>query len=256
MARKASGRLQPADSPEAHRRLQATLAAFLPASRLTIALQQPMDTARSLMTSAALKATAGLSLDNTAKALGRTTRSVRMLLERFGPDVVYSQLDDGQNVVNRAVAALAEGPLTQAQLATRLPQYYAFDSAKVALRALLNEGRVRAALTQRGRAEQFELVPVADRKRRPDRGTREIDAVRAHMTAALAHLGQAAGPSNPTASLATDHSSARPEDFRRALAEISTFIEARLEAMEAGADADSPTFTIHWGGAETGPRQP
>ncbi len=251
MARKNSARLQPAESPEANRRLQATLAAFLPAARLTVALHQPMDTARALMTSAALKATADRCLKGRATALGRTTRSVRMLIDRFRQEVVYDEIDQTENVVRRAEALLAESPLTRAQLAARLPQYYAFDSASVALRALIREGRARPLVSKRAQLERFELVPLTERKHKSG-GQAELDAVEAHMGAVAAHLRVAVGGAQEVSAgvfLATDRFSARPEAFKAALDDIERFIEVGTRKLAANADLDAPRHTLHFGGS-------
>ncbi len=155
-------------------------AALGPAVALAVGAGVPFDSVRDqLLRQLARASLARHGAQVAGLVLGRTVRQLRNLRQLGGAP-------RGENYVERAEAILrAEGPLSLGELAARLPRYYAFDAAQVAVDALVAQGRVVAERPPARRAgvTRYRVVAAPPPGAAPEDAEARADALAALMRA-------------------------------------------------------------------------
>ncbi|MCA9545874.1 MAG: hypothetical protein KC613_15830, partial [Myxococcales bacterium] len=120
------------------------------------------------------------------------------------------------------------GPLTLAELAQRLPSYYAFDAARVALDALVDQGRVAYTPPDRrrgGHGTYRVVAPPAPTEAPVDHAARCAEVERL-MRAAGDALTEGPAPH-------TGHARLRPGDVEQLLDDAQAWLAARSDPAGA-----------------------
>ena len=219
--------------------------AMIPAVRAALDMGASLDDTRATMTYALWHEADRRygHLKTVAVALGRTSRSVRSLAARFASKDAYERR--GENLVRRVEALLTKQPLTIDELRTRMPQYYAFDSADVALTALRQAGRIQEIPCRDGRPKFSVVSP------RPARAGSMTDI---EECGALMHAlaGVALSVDSPDLDFDTLRGQLTPAQAKRLADDLSVFIAERATQMSQAAKGD-PTarhYTVYAGHTE------
>jgi hypothetical protein len=228
---------QPSEDPG----LRLLFAAMMPAVRLAVAGGVPLDAARDMLVGALMAESEQRrsGLPELAAVLGRSTRQIRTLL-RTGARGFEPR---GENLVDRAERMLAE-PMSLAELTRRMPRYYAFDAAALAVNALVREGRVSVTQPRIGPAvyeavgQPRPLKAPVDRLKRRGRFARHLRAV----------AGVFSGPDR---TFETAQVRFRPEDAQRMHDAVVAFVESQVAALEAQAEGDDSAVacSVYLGGS-------
>ncbi|MCK6571766.1 hypothetical protein L6V77_11820 [Myxococcota bacterium] len=213
---------------------------FTPAVKTAVDFNYPLDTVKDMMTLALWQeARRKHSTINLISVIfGKSTRTVKALSARFNKGGYFETSET--NLMRRIEDLLRQRPLSMDEIADRVPHTAEFDSTRLAVGALINQGRIEALPRTPGTparyqvvARHHDLVAEADWEAR-------LDALTEHLEAVTETIRRRMISDEPeTAAARTFSFRARPEDveaFREAFFE---FVRTRYRDLEEAA-ADDP----------------
>lgn len=247
-ARDASPRAIP--YPEYMLRILFTM--FYPAVKMAVDFNYPLDTVKDMMTLAlwrqARRKHATINL--ISLIFGKSTRTVKALSARFNKGGFFEETET--NLMRRIEDLLLERPMTIDELAERLPHCNEFDSTRVAVAALLEEGRIEEMERRPGGPVRYRVVANHHNLYCDGDWEARIDALGEHLEVITETVRQRfLGDEPDHAAARTFTFKARPEDMERFRSELFEFIRTRYREMEARAsgDPDARVFAVYTGSA-------
>lgn len=128
--------------------LRILFASFYPAVKLAVDFNYPLDTVKDMMTLALWREAKRKhsTINLISLIFGKSTRTVKALSARFNKGGFFEETET--NLMRRAEDLLRQRPMTMDELSERLPYCNEFDSTRLAIRALLREGRIEALPTR------------------------------------------------------------------------------------------------------------
>lgn len=242
--------------------LKVVFSAFTPAVKLAVHLNSPLDATRDLMTLAMWREAKQKYVTNNLISLifGKSIRTVKYLSARYNKGNIFA--DTEISLMRRVEDLLRARPLSAAELSRRLPQCGEFDTARLAIKALLREQRVEAVPSAgKGDPVRFkvkgghhQMVPnpsASDQEAR-------IDALTEHMEAVAETVRRRFLTDRPEAAAARTFTfQAREDDMAVFREELFAFIRSRYMEMEAraAADPDAPVFSVYAGATIAPPQR-
>lgn len=251
-AKKPDGTPQSIPYPEYALRI--LFASFYPAVKMAVDFNYPLDTVKDMMTLALWReAKAKHSTINLISLIfGKSTRTVKALSARFNKGGFFTHTET--NLMRRVEDLLRQRAMTMDELAERLPHSNEFDSTRLAVRALVRDGRIEADEGRHGARTRYSIVPRHTDLHSEVLWEARVDALHEHLEAVTETVRRRFLSDSPgDAAARTFTYKARPDDvvaFREAL---FAFIREQTNAMEKAAegDADARVFAVYTGVTET-----
>jgi hypothetical protein len=181
---------------------------------------------------------------------GKSTRTVKALSARFNKGGFFETTET--NLMRRIEDVLLEGALTLDELAERLPHCNEFDSTRLAVKALLEEGRIEELPRRPGHPAKYRAVANHHNLYCDGDWEARIDALGEHLEAVTETVRQRfLGDAPDHAAARTFTFKARPEEMARFREELFEFIRQRYRDIEARAagDAEAKVFAVYAGSA-------
>lgn len=223
---------------------------FYPAVKTAAAFNYPLDTVKDMMTLALWReAKRKHSTINVISLIfGKSTRTIKALSARFNKGGFFEETET--NLTRRIEDMLSQRPMSIDELAERLPHSNEFDSTRLAIKTLLQEGRVEEVERIPGRPVRYQLVPGHRNLYCGANWEARIDGLSEHLEVLTETILQRfIGDEPEEAGARTFAFKAKPEDARAFREELLTFIRGRLHELEDAAEgcADARTYGLYTG---------
>jgi hypothetical protein len=246
----------PARIPYPEYLLRILFASFYPAVKMAVDHNYPLDTVKDMMTLAlwreAKRKHATINL--ISLIFGKSTRTVKALSARFNKGGYFEETET--NLMRRVEDLLRQRPMSMDELADRLPHCNEFDSTRLAIQALVREGRIEAV--DDGGRVRYGVVACHHDLYSADGWEHRIDALQEHLEAVTETVRRRFLSDEPgSAAARTFTFRARPEDMEAFREELFDFVRARYREMEGRAiDADDARiYAVYTGATETDPAE-
>lgn len=213
---------------------------FTPAVKTAVDFNYPLDTVKDMMTLALWQeARRKHSTINLISVIfGKSTRTVKALSARFNKGGYFETNET--NLMRRVEDLLRQRPMSMDELGDRLPQTAEFDSTRLAVGALLNQGRIEAVARTPGAPVRYQVVARHHNLHTEGDWEARLDALAEHLEAVTETIRRRMISDEPeTAAARTFSFRARPEEveaFREAFFE---FVRTNYRGLEEAA-ADDP----------------
>ncbi|MFN3198814.1 MAG: hypothetical protein ACE366_10445 [Bradymonadia bacterium] len=210
---------------------------FYPAVKTAAKFNYPLDTVKDMMTLALWReAKRKHSTINVISLIfGKSTRTIKALSARFNKGGFFEETET--NLTRRIEDMLSQRPMSIDELAERLPHSNEFDSTRLAVRTLLQEGRIEEDERTPGRKVRYRLVPGHRNLYCDANWEARIDGLSEHLEVLTETILQRfIGDEPDEAAARTFAFKARPEDARAFREELLDFIRARVHELEEAAE--------------------
>ena len=210
--------------------------AFLPAARIGVDFHCPLDTVRELMTLAlwqeAKKRHRTINL--ISLALGKSTRTLKTLSSQYNQGRFFNRSE--QNLLRQVEDLLLRSSMSVAELAERLPSQSEFDSAQLAIDALLKAERIEKLPRTRGESQRYRALPRCMSTYSAEDWESRLDALREHLEAVSETVwSRFLGQGKKRSIARTFAFRGRSEDIQVFQEELLDFIRQRVDEIEARA---------------------
>ncbi len=229
--------------------LRILFTSFYPAVKMAVDHNYPLDTVKDMMTLALWREAKRKhsTINLISLIFGKSTRTVKALSARFNKGGFFETNET--NLMRRAEDLLRHRPMTIDELAERLPHCNEFDSTRLAVRALVREGRIEAE-PGGGSRPRYHCVESHQQLVANQDWERRIDALSEHLEAVAETIRRRfLADDAECAGARTFSFLARPEDaeaFRDELFEFMRRRYAEMEARAAGSE-DARLFALYGG---------
>ena len=224
---------------------------FYPAVKLAADFNYPLDTIKDMMTLALWReAKRKHSTINVISLIfGKSTRTVKALSARFNKGGFFEQTET--NLMRRIEDLLSQRSMSMDELAERLPHCNEFDSTRLAIKALLSEGRIEKIPRGPGTPARFRVVPRLHNLYSDEDWESRVDGLSEHLEALTQTIKQRFLSDEPGAAAARTFTfKARPEDMAKFREALFDFIRENSASMEATAqEADETQLYALYTGA-------
>ena len=242
--------LNPERIPYSEYVLRLLYASFYPAVKLAVDLNYPLDTVKDMMTLALWKeAKRKHSTINLISIIfGKSTRTVKALSARFNKGGFFNQTET--NLMRRVEDLLRQEPMTLDELAQRLPHSNEFDSSRLAVDALLREGRIEEVPARPGTRSRYQIVHEHHDLFSDSHWEGRIDALYEHLEVVTETIRRRFLTDAPDDAVARTFSfRANRADMEAFSDELLAFIRERAAEMEktAANDPEAETFSFYTG---------
>jgi len=230
--------------------LRILFASFFPAVKTAVEFNYPLDTVKDMMTLALWREAKRKhsTINLISLIFGKSTRTVKALSARFNKGGFFNTTET--NLMRRVEDFLRQRPMTMDELADRLPHSNEFDSTRVAVKALLRDGRIRELPSRHGVRPQYTFVPQHHDLYSDGDWEARIDALYEHFEAITETIRRRFLSDQPDSAAARTFSfKGRPEDVEAFREEFFDFLRTKLADIEAKAvDADdTELFSVYTG---------
>lgn len=219
--------------------LRILFASFYPAVKMAVDFNYPLDTVKDMMTLALWREAKRKhsTINLISLIFGKSTRTVKALSARFNKGGFFAETET--NLMRRIEDLLLQREMTMDELADRLPHCNEFDSTRLAVRALLREGRIEALPARPGTKARYRVVHSHHDLYSDAAWESRIDALYEHLEAVTETVRRRFLSDEPeTAAARTFTFRARPDDMAAFREELFDFIRQRYQALEAAAEGD------------------
>lgn len=249
---------RPDDTPEVipypEYALRVLFASFYPAVKMAVEFNYPLDTVKDMMTLALWREAKRKhsTINLISLIFGKSTRTVKALSARFNKGGFFNLTET--NLMRRVEDLLRQKPMTMDQLAERLPHCNEFDSTRLAVRALVEEGRIEAVDGRTGPRAQYTIVPRHTDLYSDANWEERVDALYEHLEAMTETVRRRFLSDAPEdAAARTFTFSANREDIEAFREELFAFIRERTGELERKAEGDpsAEVYSIYTGVTET-----
>lgn len=211
--------------------LRVLFTSFLPAVKLGIELNYPLDTIKEMMTLALWKEAKAKhnTINLISLIFGKSTRTLKTLSARYNKGHFFQHSE--MNLCRQVEDLLQKRPMCTEELARRLPHYNEFDGASLAVQMLLRTGRIEEEL----RDGKVVYVPVTRHHNLySDDWEMRIDALAEHSAAIAETLRLRFLESKPDsrATARTFTFQAREDEIEQFQEELLTFIREKYRELE------------------------
>lgn len=230
--------------------LRILFSAFYPAVKLAVEANCPLDTVKDMMTlamwrEAKLKHS---TINLISLIFGKSTRTVKALSARFNKGGFFEENEI--NLMRRVEDLLRQKPMTADELSRYLPHSNEFDSARLALGALLREGRIEE-VPGSGRT-RYRVISSHLRLVSDENWEQRLDALSEHLEAITETIRRCFLERGPgCASARTFSFKARRSDVELLRNEVFEFIRERYQKLEERAQQsesdDTELYTVYAG---------
>lgn len=230
--------------------LRILFASFYPAVKMAVHFNYPLDTVKDMMTLALWQEAKRKhsTINLISLIFGKSTRTVKALSARFNKGGFFNQSET--NLMRRVEDLLRVSPATMEELAQSLPHCNEFDSTRLAVEALVREGRIREIPARPGGRPSYEIITRhLDLYSESDWEGR-IDALYEHLEAVTETVRRRFLSDEPDEAKARTFTfKAKKEDVEAFREELLAFIRERTIEMEAAAedDPDSGVYSVYAG---------
>lgn len=224
--------------------LRVLFASFYPAVKMAVEFNYPLDTVKDMMTLALWREAKRKhsTINLISLIFGKSTRTVKALSARFNKGGFFNLNET--NLMRRIEDLLRQGPKTMDELAERLPHCNEFDSTRLAVKALVREGRIEPEEPRPGARTRYRIVPRHTDLYSDAQWEARVDALYEHLEAVTETVRRRFLSDAPDdAAARTFAFSARREDVEAFREELFQFLRERTNAMEARA-ADDPSAEV------------
>lgn len=223
---------------------------FYPAVKTAADFNYPLDTVKDMMTLALWReAKRKHSTINVISLIfGKSTRTIKALSARFNKGGFFEETET--NLTRRIEDMLSQRPMSIDELAERLPHCNEFDSTRLAVRTLLQEGRIAEMERIPGRPVRYQLVLGHRNLYSAANWEARIDGLSEHLEVMTETILQRFIGDEPDEAAARTFSfRACPEEARAFREELLAFIRARVPELEAAAEGmnDARTYGLYTG---------
>jgi hypothetical protein len=223
---------------------------FYPAVKMAVDFNYPLDTVKDMMTLALWREAKSKhsTINLISLIFGKSTRTVKALSARFNKGGFFEETET--NLMRRVEDLLLQKPMTMDELADRLPHCNEFDSTRLAVQALVNEGRIEALPEARGSRPRYRVVLRHHDLYSGVAWEARIDALQEHLEAVTETVRRRfLGDEPETAAARTFTFSARPEEMERFREDLFEFVRTRYAELEANAEGadDARVFALYTG---------
>ncbi len=230
---------------------------FYPAVKMAVDHNYPLDTVKDMMTLALWREAKRKhsTINLISLIFGKSTRTVKALSARFNKGGFFEETET--NLMRRVEDHLRTRPMTMDELADRLPHCNEFDSTRLAVKALLREGRIEEIPARPGARARYRCVEVHHDLVVDDNWDARIDALYEHMEAVTETVRRRFLDDQPeTAGARTFSFVARPDEMAAFREEFFDFVRTRYAEMEASAkDADDAQLYALYAGMTPAPAE-
>ena len=213
---------------------------FTPAVKLAVEFNYPLDTVKDMMTLALWQeARRRHSTINLISVIfGKSTRTVKALSARFNKGGYFETTET--NLMRRIEDLLRQRPMSVDELGDRLPQTSEFDSTRLAVGALVNQGRIEACPRVVGAPVRYQVVARHHNIYSESDWEARLDALGEHLEAVTETIRRRMISDEPeTAAARTFSFRARPEDMDQFREAFFEFIRTNYRELEAAAESDA-----------------
>lgn len=233
--------------------LRILFASFYPAVKMAVDFNYPLDTVKDMMTLALWREAKRKhsTINLISLIFGKSTRTVKALSARFNKGGFYNLTET--NLMRRVEDLLRQRPMTMDELAERLPHCNEFDSTRLTVQALVDEGRIEPEEPRPGARTRYRIVPRHTDLYSDSEWEARVDALYEHLEAVTETVRRrflSDGPEDAAARTFTF--SARKEDVEALRDELFAFIRERTNALEqrAAGDPDAAVYALYTGVTE------
>ena len=242
--------LNPERIPYSEYVLRLLYASFYPAVKLAVDLNYPLDTVKDMMTLALWKEAKRKhsTINLISLIFGKSTRTVKALSARFNKGGFFNQTET--NLMRRVEDLLRQEPMTLDELAQRLPHSNEFDSSRLAVDALLREGRIQEVPARPGTRSRYQIVHEHHDLFSDSHWEGRIDALYEHLEVVTETIRRRFLTDAPDDAVARTFSfRANRVDMEAFSDELLAFIRERAAEMEKAAanDPEAETFSFYTG---------
>lgn len=213
---------------------------FTPAVKTAVDFNYPLDTVKDMMTLALWQeARRKHSTINLISVIfGKSTRTVKALSARFNKGGYFETNET--NLMRRIEDLLRQRPMSMDELADRLPQTSEFDSTRLAVGALVNQGRIETLPRTPGAPLRYQVVGSHHDLYTEADWEARLDALTEHLEAVTETVRRRMISDEPESAAARTFSfRARPEDVKAFREAFFEFVRTRYRDLEEAA-ADDP----------------
>ncbi len=234
--------------------LRVLYASFYPAVKMAVDHNYPLDTVKDMMTLALWQEAKRKhsTINLISLIFGKSTRTVKALSARFNKGGFFNQTET--NLMRRVEDLLRQQPMTLEELAERLPHSNEFDSSRLAVDALVREGRIDELPSRPGRRAKYTIVARHHDLYSEDGWETRVDALYEHLEAVTETIRKRFLSDQPDEAAARTFSfRATPEDMAKFRRELFEFIRSKTNEMERNADVsdESEVFAVYAGSTVT-----
>lgn len=234
--------------------LRILFASFYPAVKMAVDFNYPLDTVKDMMTLALWReAKAKHSTINVISLIfGKSTRTVKALSARFNKGGYFNLTET--NLMRRVEDLLRQRPMTMDELAERLPHCNEFDSTRLAVEALVREGRIAEVPGRQGHRSRYVMVPRHTDLYSDAGWEHRIDALYEHLEVVTETVRRRFLSDSPNdAAARTFTFRARQEDVEAFREALFAFIREQANEMErrAEGDDDANVYAVYSGVTST-----
>lgn len=230
---------------------------FYPAVKMAVDHNYPLDTVKDMMTLALWREAKRKhsTINLISLIFGKSTRTVKALSARFNKGGFFEETET--NLMRRVEDLLRQRPMTMDELGDRLPHCNEFDSTRLAVKALLREGRIEEIEARPGARATYRCVEVHHDLVVDDDWDARIDALYEHMEAVTETVRRRFLDDEPESAGARTFSFvARPDEMARFKDELFDFVRTRYAEMELNAkDADDAQLYALYAGMTPAPAE-
>ena len=242
--------VSPESIPYPEYALRVLFAAFYPAVKLAVEFNYPLDTVKDMMTLALWREAKRKhsTINLISLIFGKSTRTVKALSARFNKGGFFTQHET--NLMRRVEDLLRSGPMTMDELADRLPHSNEFDSTRLAVEALVREGRITELPSRPGVRTRYTFVPQHHDLYSGSDWELRVDALYEHLETVTDTVRRRFLSDSPEDAAARNFTfKARREDLEAFREELFSFIRERANQMEADAvdDGSAELFALYTG---------
>ena len=234
--------------------LRILFASFYPAVKMAVDFNYPLDTVKDMMTLALWREAKRKhsTINLISLIFGKSTRTVKALSARFNKGGFFAETET--NLMRRIEDLLLQRPMTMDELADRLPHCNEFDSTRLAVRALLREGRIETLPTRPGTKARYQVVDSHHDLYSDAAWESRIDALYEHLEAVTETVRRRFLSDEPdTAAARTFTFRANPEDLMEFREELFAYIRERYQELESKSDGDpdARVYAVYSGATES-----
>lgn len=238
--------------------LRILFASFYPAVKMAVEFNYPLDTVKDMMTLALWREAKRKhsTINLISLIFGKSTRTVKALSARFNKGGFFEETET--NLMRRVEDLLRQRSMTMDELAERLPHCNEFDSTRLAVRALLREGRIEALPGRAPGKARYQVTANHQDLFSDEQWESRVDALYEHLEAVTETVRRRFLSDEPeTAAARTFTFRANPEDMERFREELFGFIRSRYPELEARAEnsPDARTYAVYSGATVTEPEE-
>ncbi len=230
--------------------LRLLFASFYPAVKMAVDFNYPLDTVKDMMTLALWREAKRKhsTINLISLIFGKSTRTVKALSARFNKGGFFDQSET--NLMRRVEDLLRQSPMSMNELSQSLPHSNEFDSTRLAVEALLREGRVRELPARPGGKPTFEITECHHDLYTGADWEARVDALYEHLEAVTETIRMRFLSDRPESAAARTFTfKAREEDVERLRQEVFALIRERANELEERAQGseDASVFSVYAG---------